>query len=345
MNLTAAVCTLLAGAAFVADGAAAAAAGVVAKPGPAKPPARFRWEQVADKSVALVGPCGIVWQLNFGAELTKPHFHPLQTADGRCLTQVSPPDHRWHYGLWHSWKFIDGVNYWEEDQGGRPAGVTRIAQREILRLDDAGARFRLTLEYFPRDRKDAVVMADTVELQIETPQDDGCYRIWWTQTSRASRHLRLDRTPLPGEPDGKDYGGYAGLSFRGDRFMSEVTLRTSTGKSDADAQRKPASWAAFTGNVDRRPASIAIFDHPANTRHPTPWYCVMRKSRGNAPYSPFWYLNAAFLNDAPFELAPDRPLTLRYLVRVDNFPPSADALGAEFERFAKTQPTPNRAAP
>ncbi|MBI2497332.1 MAG: PmoA family protein [Opitutae bacterium] len=69
---------------------------------PAKSPARFRWEQVENESLALVGPCGIVWRLNFGPKLTKPYFHPLQTVDGRCLTQVSPKDHPWHYGLWHS---------------------------------------------------------------------------------------------------------------------------------------------------------------------------------------------------------------------------------------------------
>jgi hypothetical protein len=239
---------------------------------------------------------------------------------------------------------IDGVHYWEEDQsGGRPAGVTRIAEHQVVRLDDAGARIRLRLEYHPAGKADAVVMDDTVDLTIEMPREDDSYRISWEQSSRPRRPLRLDRTPLPGEPDGKDYGGYAGLSFRGDRFLGDVELRTSTGKIGGDAQRQPARWAALLGSVDGSPVSIAMFDHPANPRHPTPWYFVLRKNRGGAPYSPFWYLNAAFLNDAPFELAPGHPLTLRYLVRVDSRPPQVADLDAEFARFAspaKTSRTP-----
>ncbi|MBI5769075.1 MAG: PmoA family protein [Verrucomicrobia bacterium] len=300
---------------------------------------RYRWEVGGPESVGLVGPCGLVWRLNFAAGLAKPHFHPLQTADGRCLTQVAPPDHRWHHGLWHSWKFIDRVNYWEEDRpGGRPEGVTRIAERRVLHTGDTGARVRLRLEYHPADRDDAVVMDDTIDLAIELPREDGSYRIGWEQTARARRPVVLDRTPPPGHPDGKDWGGYTGLSFRGDRFLTEVALRTSAGRRDAEAQRQPAKWAALTGTVDGRAAGLAMFDHPANPRHPTPWYQVLRRSRGGAPPSPFWYLNAALLQNEPLPLAPGQPLTLRYLLRVDNEPPADAALESEWAHFAASAP-------
>lgn len=46
------------------------------------------------------------------------------------------------------------------------------------------------------------------------------------------------------------------------------------------------------------------------------------------------FRNGAFLNHEPFELVPARPLTLRYLVRVDNRPPSSADLDAEFRAFA-----------
>jgi hypothetical protein len=101
-----------------------------------------------------------------------------------------------------------------------------------------------------------------------------------------------------------------------------------------EANRRPAQWAAFTGTIDDRRAGIAMFDHPSNPRHPTPWYFVLRPGKGNAANSPFWYFNAAFLNHEPFELVPARPLTLRYLVRVDNQPPSSADLDAEFRAFA-----------
>ncbi|MBI2497331.1 MAG: PmoA family protein [Opitutae bacterium] len=201
------------------------------------------------------------------------------------------------------------------------------------------------LEYFPYGRPEAVVMADTVDLTIGMPREDGSYRIVWEQVSRARAPVVLDRTPLPGEPEGKSYGGYAGLSFRGDRFLDAVTVRTSTGRTDLDAQRLPAQWAALTGTVDGRPAGIALFDHPSNPRHPTPWYFVLKKSRGGAPHSPFWFVNAAFLNNQPFTLAPGQPLVRRHLVRVDNRPPDAAALEEEFRRFAATSAVPDTHQP
>lgn len=310
------------------------------QPGPVRAALKYRWEHVAHESLTLVGPWGIVWRLNFGANLTKPFFHPLQTADGRCLTQASPKDHPWHYGLWHSWKTIERVNYWEEDRKtGRADGTTRIVEATVPRLDAAGAHVRLRLAYFPAEKPDAVVMDDTVELTIEVPREDGSYRINWEQTSRARRPIMLDRTPPPGQPEGKDYGGYAGLSFRGDRFMSEVAAVTSTGRQDLAANRLPAKWAALSGTIDGRRAGIAMFDHPANLRHPTPWYFVLRPGKGNAPNSPFWYFNAALLHDAPLQLTPDRPLALRYLVRVDCQAPSPAALDDEFRAFAQAPAT------
>lgn len=321
----------------LASGKAATAATVSAA---VKPALKYRWEHIEKESLTLVGPCGIVWRLNFGASLTKPHFHPLQTANGRCLTQVSPKDHPWHYGLWHSWKTIDRVTYWEEDRKtSRAEGTTRMVEATVLRFDAAGARLRLLLAYHPADKPGAVVMEDTIDLTIEVPRDDGSYRIIWDQTSRARRPVVLDRTPPPGQPEGKDYGGYAGLSFRGDRFMSEVAIVTSTGRRDLEANRMRAQWATLTGMIDDRPAGITIFDHPSNPRHPTPWYFVMRPSRANSANSPFWYLNAAFLNAEPFKLAPERPLSLRYLVRVDDQPPPPTTLDNEFRWFTSATET------
>ena len=54
----------------------------------------------------------IIWQYNFNNRFGKPYFHPVRVKNS-TLTCVSPPDHPWHLGLWFSWKYINGVNYWE----------------------------------------------------------------------------------------------------------------------------------------------------------------------------------------------------------------------------------------
>ena len=297
---------------------------------PREPGLEYRWQEVPDESFALVGPSGVVWQLNFSSKLSKPHFHPLQTSDGRPLTWVAPPDHVWHYGLWHSWKYINGVNYWEEDEATRRAeGRTQIAKVEILRRDSRGAAVRLYLTYHPaKEPATSAVMHDQIDLEISVPAADGTYRIRWEQTTRATIPVRLDRTPLLDEPGGKPWGGYAGLSFRANQNLEGVTALNSTRLEGRAAHRQPAEWMMLTGVINGAPAAVTIFAHPGNPRHPAPWYVELQ------PNHPFWFMNPSLLHDAPLELSPGHPLKRTYLVRVDPARPGFDALAAEYEQFS-----------
>ena len=74
----------------------------------------------------------MIWQFNFNNRFGMPYFHPL-CINNSVLTSASPPDHPWHLGFWFSWKFIDGINYWEylddfksEETGYKSAGITEI---------------------------------------------------------------------------------------------------------------------------------------------------------------------------------------------------------------------------
>src|SRR5436190_19088925 len=63
-----------------------------------------------------------LWRFLFSTNYCKPCFHPLRVSGGEPLTTLQPSDHKWHYGLWFSWKYINKVNYWEE-RDGRPEGI------------------------------------------------------------------------------------------------------------------------------------------------------------------------------------------------------------------------------
>ncbi len=77
-----------------------------------------------------------------------PHFYfdPLCTGQGLPVGWLSPPDHRWHYGLWFSWKTINKVNYWEIPAGKQyPVGRTIIDSATVLKADDTGAEIEIRL--------------------------------------------------------------------------------------------------------------------------------------------------------------------------------------------------------
>ena len=46
----------------------------------------------------------------------------------------------------------------------------------------------------------------------------------------------------------------------------------SLGVTDGDTWGKRASWCDYYGLVDGKTIGVAIFDHPANPRHPTWWH-------------------------------------------------------------------------
>jgi hypothetical protein len=64
-----------------------------------------------------------------------------------------------------------------------------------------------------------------------------------------------------------------------------------------------ASWCAYTASVDDQPVTVAMFDHPDNTR-PATWFTMT---------APFAYLSATLnLNEQPLVVTQDDPLHVRY---------------------------------
>lgn len=267
----------------------------------------------------------VVCRLNFNPEQTKPYFHPLNF-NGRTLTWINPKDHVWHYGLWHSWKSINGVNYWEERP--QPAGVTRIESSEVLKADGGEGVVQLQLILHPRGKDDQPVARETVRIRVETPRADGSYRIDWTRATTAlADEVTFDRTPIPGEPGGRRHGGYAGLTFRAAKSLENAAFLASTGQTGMDFHRQTARWADLSGEIDGQPCGLAILDHPSNLRHPTPWFLVERAR------TPFFCLNVAPICLEPLTLSQGQEVVLRYRILVHPGSGSAEVVEKEYADF------------
>ncbi len=266
----------------------------------------LRWQNQPNQSIALMGPKGVIWQFNYGENLAKTFFHPVALPTGEVLTCNEPPDHPWHHALWFSWKTINGVNYWEEDRkAGLSAGVTSWQNVDIDTHDDGRARITLDLSYHLPDQ--LPVLTEKRTLQISPPEETGQYHIDWTSTFTAGTgEVVLDRTPLPPDPEGKPWGGYAGLSIR---FAADLTERQASSTQGPalfnehlrHRSRSPAM--DYNGKLGEASVGIAIVDHPENPRYPTPWYAI------RADMS---YLNAALLTYEPKRIAAGEFFTLRY---------------------------------
>ena len=291
---------------------------------------RYDWRQT-DSSLALLNGDRVVWQFNFDKKQGKPYFHPVCLTDGEELTWHRPPDHPWHYGLWFSWKYINGLNYWEEDRDtGLSQGLTEIKNVEVTAHRDYSAQIAMQLSYHPPGQP--AVLTESCRIRVGKPDEDGRYRIDWNSRFAAgAADVLLDRTPITGEKDGQSWGGYAGLSVRLAKNVSGWYLTDSEGRKDLEAHGKNARWMSFGGRAaESKDFSIAVFDHPENLRHPSPGFVIMD------PKVPFGYFSPALLFNKPYTLPAGKSFSLQYRVLIHPGRAENNILEGEWKSFSGT---------
>jgi len=294
---------------------------------PAKP--SYAWRQ-ANEALALLNHGRVVWQFNYQKKEGKPYFHPVCLVDGTELTWLRPADHPWHRALWFSWKHINRLNYWEEDRRTRLSqGRTEVGEVRVHPGKDHTARIEMTLTYRPPGQ--APVVGEKRLMTVSAPDEAGRYRIDWQSVFTAGEQdAILDRTAIPGQKGGAGHGGYAGLSARIAKSTSGWQVLNSEGLRDAKAHGQNARWLDFSGRIAfGEAAGIAMFDHPQNLRHPSPWYVTMN------PRVPFGYFSPAVLFREPYTLAAGKSLTLRYRVLVHPGRADQKLLETEWKAFAE----------
>jgi type 1 glutamine amidotransferase len=261
----------------------------------------------SDTTISLAKGQNIIWQYNFNNRYGKQYFHPVNAGNSN-LTCVSPPDHTWHMGLWFSWKFINGINYWEylddhksEDTGYRSAGTAQINDIKLITDKDFSADISLDIQYQPSG--DQAVMSEKCNLHISPPSAGGSYYIDFDHTfSPVSGEVVLDRTPIAGEPAGQSWGGYSGLSVR---FSQDYTSASIISPDSANNHRKnPWVYMGFK-TLTGKDAGICIIQDPEYTTEVTSWYII------NDPATPFYYFSPAAIYDGKIILRKDDKLRLR----------------------------------
>jgi hypothetical protein len=264
-------------------------------------PAETNSWRKTEHALALLNGTNMVWQIIADPAQGKPYFHPLATPGGTLLTDLRPSDHPWHRGLWFSWKYINGLNYWEEDrQTHQSEGATELVKAKLQPHADGSAELNFSISYHPWNAPAVLTEQRTVEVSAPA---SGSYEIKWMAEFTAVTNVTLARKPLLGEPDGASWGGYAGLSLR----LNPATRNWSFSNNDsvsgvAALHGQPASWVSFSAGSDL--PAVTVFDDAQNLRHPSPWFVDQKM--------PFF--NPAVLFAKTLTLSPGEKLILRYKI-------------------------------
>lgn len=231
--------------------------------------------------------------------------------------------------MWFSWKLINGLNFWEEDKAGISEGRTVARNVRVQTRADYSARIVLDLEYGPPNAPPFLREERALVVSVPNPQDG--YSIDWTMSFTAQgQDVVLDRTPIPGELNGKSWGGYAGLSARLPPELSEIQVSTTEGeiKFTDGGYRGRAMAADYSGKIGDWVVGIAFLDHPDNLASPSPWW-IIDNPKGMK------YINPAVLGAGPHTLKSGQRMTLRYRAIVHPERWDAKRLRDESERYIK----------
>ncbi len=214
-------------------------------------PAQTSKIETAPTGVRLLRYGKTLWNFEIDNPEGRPFFHPLNMPSGALITDLRPKDHVWHLGWWFSWKFINGVNYWEpadeKREGTEPAGRTRVTKKAIS-CNGLGCTVKLSLEYGPRNEKAPVLIEERI-VEIDPPDANGGYVINVRHVFTAMQDATLDRTPPHGSTaSGKWGGGYAGSTLRlAPTAAATFSVRGSAGgESAADVTGKETRFLEFT---------------------------------------------------------------------------------------------------
>jgi type 1 glutamine amidotransferase len=290
----------------------------------------LHWLQ-SDTSLVLMNNTEVIWQYNFNNRFGKPYFHPLM-AKNSAITCSSPPDHPWHLGLWFSWKFINGINYWEylndfktSDTGYRSEGITEIQKMTMDKNPDFSADIQMELLYHPANGDN--VLTEKRDIRVSPPFDDGSYTIDFEFSFKPlADEVILDRTPIEGEPEGKSWGGYAGLSIR---FNQDYTSPEIIAPTESENYRKNDWMYMGFNTLTGERAGMCILKNPAYSALSTSWYIM------NNPEIPFFYYSPAILFDHKIILKKDEILHLKYRAWIlPGIVGKAD-LQAKFDQYVK----------
>lgn len=259
-----------------------------------------------------------LWRYVYGGK-PKPFFHPLTTPAGHVLTNFEPHDHFWHRGLWFTIKFINGENFWEENLEKFGVQITRLPP-PINHGPNGQVGVFSALDWTRPDGKTVVIHEQ--RLFTHRPIDSSSYAIDFTFILKPQVDLLLDRTVFT------TWGGYGGLTFRGNRNWQESRLLFSDGTTSDRPTPKISKWCDLSGKFDggiNQTGGIAIFDHPQNPRHPTPWY---------GGTGPGHYFNAAFLFNEPMTVSAADKLRFQYRVLVHDGMMELPQLTDAYEKYA-----------
>jgi Methane oxygenase PmoA len=275
----------------------------------------------------------------FVADVAKPYFQPLRTAQGTVVTRdfpignEIPPGHEHDESLephqrpmFFGHGDIDGIDFWGEAVFPRYSDDTVFGRTVFRKLADIpsgdsagfGADFDLT---GPEGR----VIADEIQM-------------FYFGGDKNSRWIDCEITLLANHGSDLTLGDTKEGSF-GIRLAKELNSPPGHMVNSAGAEGekaiwgKRADWVDYDGTISGEELGVAVFDSPRSFRHPTWWHA---RGYGLLAANPFAWRE--FYNDpekdGSWTVPQGKDLTFRYRVFIHHGNYQEAGVAKAYEKYA-----------
>lgn len=286
----------------------------------------------------------------FGPNSPKPYMSPLRSAQGTIVTRGYPMrtdipgerhDHPHHRALFFAHGDINGIDFWGEGPANKanqtangvyyPSAGTLPTGRTVFRkLDQAkshgqSATIKAEFDLVGPDGK--AIGSETQEYTFTG--DDTSRFIDCTFILTANKGVPLKM--------GDTKEGTFAIRVVNGLTKPGLKMLNSEGKEGVDnIWGKRASWVNYDGTVDGESLGIAIFDNPANIKHPTYWHA---RDYGLFAVNPFgehdYYHDPK--RDGSVTIVVGKSLTLRYRVYIHHGDAAEAHVATEYAAYAKVR--------
>lgn len=268
---------------------------------------------------------------------SRPFLYPILGPDDVPMTRNWPMkdvpgeerDHPHHRSLWWTHGDINGHDFWSESakagktvhqkfievKSGATEGLIR-SLNHLVALDGTLVATADQTVRIPRRTDDRLI-----DFEITLHASQGALTFGDTKEGtfglRLNEALRLVRDKKPGT-------GH---------------IVNSEGVRDGATWGKRARWVDYYGPVDNRVVGVAIFDHPANPRHPTWWHV---RDYGLFAANPFGIhdFEKQPAGAGKLELPAGQSLTFRYRVLFHRGDERAGRVADLYEEYARPAAKP-----
>jgi len=265
-----------------------------------------------------------------GGGSMKPYLHPLRAASGTYITRQwpmnagvpgEPHDHQHQRGAYIGHADVSGVDFWANEESYKTANRGREVPAGPVEIHGSSLVLRLNWT----DPRGAVLLEERRTISFRPDADRRVADFDTTLTAK-------QRVTFGDEKDG----------FFAVRLRPELQADKGSGHivnadglaTEKNAWGKPSNWVDYYGKVGDEALGVAIFDHPANPRHPERWHV---RGYGLFAVNPFGL--AVFTGDksqnGALTLEPGQELRFRYRVIIHPGDSTSAGIARLYDAYAQ----------